>query len=657
MKHRAEIDGLRALAVLAVVGFHARLPGFHGGFAGVDVFLVISGYLIGGLILGEFSDGRFSLIGFYERRVRRILPALLAMLAVSLLAGFILFLPSDFRRFGAGLAAAVAMLSNALLARGGGYFHPNADADPLLHTWSLAVEEQFYLVFPPLLLLASRLGAGATRIVMAAGALLSLAYSVWAVGSHPTLAFYSPASRAWEFLAGSLLASGLIRRPPGRDVGDGAAVTGLALLGLTLWRLSSASAFPGVNAIPVVLGTVLLLYGAQAEGSRIARLLSLRPLVVIGLISYSLYLWHWPMIVFGGYYALDEAQQSVMRIVMALLAFPVAWLSWRYVERPFRKPRLALTRPTLFIGAAQASLVLLITGAAIHALNGLPARFSPVVQRLVDVGNRPDYGCTNRPIGQMIADPGCRFGDPAQPPELVVWGDSHAGMYLPALRDLARAHGVSGHSLATFGCPPLAPGRQVRRQPDAANCLSRNAEVLGLLSTHPPRAVLLAARWDAYDVESRRPGRRAGKRGDVLYDRSTFEAGVRMLRDRGITVYVALEVPSADSVSVDTLAKARIIGATRFYEPTMAGQRPTAATRAFMLDLQRQRLIRVIDPASLLCGPRRCLMTAGDYPLYYDSNHLNARGARFVGPLFDPMFRDIAAQEKRISRSDGPVGN
>lgn len=642
MHYRREIDGLRALAVLAVVGFHARIPGFAGGFVGVDIFLVLSGYLIGGLILGEIDEGRFSLVGFYERRVRRILPALLAMLAVSLLAGCIL-LPPDFRRFGASLVATATMLSNVLFARGGGYFHLDAEATPLLHTWSLAVEEQFYLVFPVLLLLARRRGMTVARIAMAAAALLSFAYSVWAVRAHPTLAFYSPASRAWEFLAGALLASGLIRPPVGRDAGDGASLTGLALLGISLLRLTSSSDFPGVNAIPVVLGTVLLLYGAQAEGARIARLLSLRPLVAIGLISYSLYLWHWPMIVFGGYYVLDEGQQSVMRIVLALLAFPVAWLSWRYVEQPFRKPRLALTRRALFIGAALASLGLLISGAAIHGLNGLPARFSPVVQRLVDRGNRPDYGCAGRPIDQLVADPGCRIGPPAVRPSLVVWGDSHAAMYLPTLQALARTHGVSGYGLTTFGCPPFAArNRRAPGKDGLVDCRSRNARVLRFLTEHPPRAVLLAANWEAYDVAST-TRRKAGRSG--LFDRSTFEAGVRALHDRGITVYVALDVPASGRRSVDQLAKARVIGATRLIEPTTAAyMRRTAATRAFMLDLQRKGLVQVIEPATRLCGPRECRMTVGDYPLYYDSNHLNARGARFVGAVFDPMFRSLAAR-------------
>lgn len=653
MRYRPEIDGLRALAVVAVVGFHARIPGFQGGFAGVDIFLVISGYLIGGLVLSEINDGRFSLTDFYERRVRRILPALLAMLAASLLAGFML-LPNDFRQFGASLAATASLLSNLLFTRGAGYFHLDADATPLLHTWSLAVEEQFYLLFPALLLLVRRRGPGAVRIVMAAAALLSLAYSVWAVRTHPTLAFYSPASRAWEFLAGALLASGLVSPPAGRKAGDLAALTGMVLIGLSMWRLSSASAFPGVNAIPVVLGAALVLHGAQAEGSRIARLLSLRPLVAVGLASYSLYLWHWPMIVFGGYYVIDERFQSVVRIVMALLAFPVAWLSWRHIEQPFRKPRLWLSRRALFAAAAAASLALATGGVTIHMLNGLPGRFNPVIQRMTERGNRPDYGCTNRPIEQLVADIRCRIGDPGAPVSLVVWGDSHAGMYLPALRTLARTHGVSGYGFTTFGCPPFATGnRPPSGKPNPIDCRSRNTEVLRLLRDHPPRAILLAASWDSYDVaaEGRKKAVRAG-----MYDHGTFEAGVRALRDQGVMVYVVLDIPKSERIPVNALAKARIIGATEYTEPgTATHLRRTAAMRAFLLDLERRGVVRVIDPATLLCGPRRCRMTDGDYPLYYDSNHLNARGARFVGPVFDPIFRSLGARRERIGRSDRPV--
>lgn len=636
--YRREIDGLRALAVLAVVAFHARIPGFSGGFAGVDIFLVISGYLIGGLILREADAGRFSLLGFYERRVRRILPALLAMLAFTALAGWIL-LPGDFRSFGASLAAISAFASNFLFERGTGYFSLTEEATPLLHTWSLAVEEQFYLFFPLALLLARRWNL--QRIALIGATLLSFAYSVWATRADPAMAFYSPASRAWEFLAGALLAANLLRRPT-RDIGDGAALIGLALLAFALFTLKETAPFPGLNALAPVLGSALLLYGTQPEGSRAAKLLSLKPLVAIGLISYSLYLWHWPLIVLGGYYVLDHRALVITRIAMALLAFPVAWLSWRYIERPFRKPRLLLSRRTLFVGAAAASFALALYGAAIYALNGIPARFDPAVVRLADRGNQPDYGCTSKPIDTLLTDPACRIGDPSARPSFILWGDSHAAVYFPELRRQALAAGASGYNITTYGCPPLfeyqGDGASELRNRKLAECRERNARTVKLMAEMRPRAVVLAGNWGAYSG-----GKNAKHAIEGSNDLDRFEDGLFALRKLGITLYLVLDVPQTDRLSIQQLAKARAIGARSLLEPTTADYlRRTQAMRTRAVEWQRLGLIQLIEPASLLCGPVTCRMIADDYPLYFDSNHLNARGAAFVGPLFVPMIRSLS---------------
>lgn len=644
--YRREIDGLRGLAVLAVVLFHAGVPGFAGGFVGVDVFLVISGYLITGLIQREAGEGTFTLVGFYERRVRRILPALLAMLAVCGVAAWIL-LPADFKQFGASLAAVSVFLSNFFFAHGSGYFRLAAGGAPLLHTWSLAIEEQFYLLFPVLLLSARRLGARGVRIALAIATLLSLLYSAWAVSADPAMAFYSPASRAWEFLAGSLLASGVIKTPARRDIGDVAAVVGSALLGFSIWRFRAETAFPGLNALAPVLGTVLLLQGSAAPASRAARLLSLRPLEAVGVISYSLYLWHWPLIVFGAYYVLDDHLLGIVRAAMAGLAFPIAWASWRYIEQPFRAPRLLLSRGALFICAAAASIALAGYGALIHAGEGFPWRFSPPIQRLSDRGEAPDYGCTGQPIESLPTTSGCRIGDPAVAPSFVLWGDSHAAVYAPALRRLAQAHGVSGYEITATGCPPLfvadppdrpdAPGKNIAaRNRQIAECRERDVRAAQFISQTGPRVVVLAAHWAAYD---------SGKHAEPgASDRDLFEQGVRALRDQGIAVYVVLDVPEAARLNTDQLAKARVISAAAHIEPSLAAYlRRTAAMRVQAFDLQSRGLVEVIEPAQLLCALDPCRMTDGDYPLYYDSNHLNARGAQFVGPLFEPMFRYLDA--------------
>jgi peptidoglycan/LPS O-acetylase OafA/YrhL len=640
--YRPEIDGLRAIAVLAVVLFHARVRGFSGGFVGVDIFLVISGYLIAQLILRESAAGSFTLIGFYERRVRRILPALLAMLAASGLAGLTL-LPVDFRLFGQSLTAISLFASNLLFWHWGGYFNLTDDATPLLHTWSLAVEEQFYILFPALLLLARRGGPRIVRLSLAAAALASFAYSVWATHGHAEAAFYSPLSRAWEFLAGALLASGIVPKPS-RAIDDAAAALGITLIAYTVLHRHDPSFFPGVSALAPVLGSVLILFGTEAPGSRVARTLAMRPLVAIGLISYSLYLWHWPLMVFGGYYAPEP--YGLIRIAMALLAFPVAWLSWRYVELPFRKPRLLLSRRTLFIAAVAASGVLALYGAAIYLTHGFPNRFDQTVQRLSERGPEPDYGCANRSIEEMRSDPHCLIGGAGPRPSFVLWGDSHAAVYFPALDALARRYGVSGYDAAKLGCPPLIPIRARDNRPEKwmlraekiKECDAHNRQVMQFLVETRPRAVLLAAEWGAYS------GGKHALAEAPDRDAIPFDASIEKLRALGIQVYVVLDVPSATLAEPRALAKAHLTGATVTLEPNLAAylQRDTGF-RTMSSDLQRRRLIDVIDPALRLCGRQSCRVTEGGFPIYYDSNHLSARGAFFVAPIFGPMMRFLAA--------------
>ncbi|MEO9131912.1 MAG: acyltransferase family protein, partial [Sphingomonas sp.] len=605
--YRPEIDGLRAIAVLAVVLFHARVRGFAGGFVGVDIFLVISGYLIAQLILRESSAGSFTLIGFYERRVRRILPALLAMLLVATCAGWFL-LPIDFRLFGASLTAISLFASNLLFWHWGGYFNLTDDATPLLHTWSLAVEEQFYVLFPAALLLARRGGERTIRLSLATAAFVSFGYSVWATYGHAETAFYSPLSRAWEFLAGAMLAAGIIPQPR-RSIGDAAAALGIALVAFAILHLHDKSPFPGMNALVPVLGSVLILFGTEASGSRIAKLLAARPLVAIGLISYSLYLWHWPLIVFGGYYAPNPFGH--IRVALALLAFPIAWISWRYIELPFRKPRLLLSRRTLFVTAIGLSGALALLGTAIYRANGFPSRFDEAVQRLSERGPQPDYGCANRSIETMRTDLRCLIGGTGPRPSFVLWGDSHAAVYFPALDSVARHYGVSGYDAAKLGCPPLIPVKARDDRPEKwmlraeklKDCFAHNAQVLQFLAAERPAAVVIAAEWGIYA---------GGKHAldEALYRNRIFEAGILKLRALGIRVYVVQDVPSATLAEPRALAKAHLTGATVTLEPNLAAYlRRDASFRAMASDLQRRGLIDIIDPALRLCDAQSCRVT------------------------------------------------
>jgi len=292
MQYRRDIDGLRSIAVVPVVLFHAGLPGFSGGFIGVDVFFVISGFLITTIVAREIGERRFSLLSFYERRARRILPALAAVLAISLAFGSILLMPTELLRLGRSAAATVLFASNIHFARSLDYFAPTAELEPLLHTWSLAVEEQFYLFFPPLLIGLAWLGQSRrmlTAVVVLSA--LSLAASVAALDWKPDWVFYIIVFRAWELGAGAILALAATAPPQGRALREALGIGGLLAILVPVAIYTNATRFPGLAALPPVLGaTVLIWVGREGEGSLANRLLALRPLVAIGLISYSLYL-------------------------------------------------------------------------------------------------------------------------------------------------------------------------------------------------------------------------------------------------------------------------------------------------------------------------------------------------------------------------------
>ena len=339
--YRRDIDGLRAVAIVPVLLFHAGVPGFGGGYVGVDVFFVISGFLITQIIAREIDGGRFSILNFYERRARRIMPALMAMIAAVLIAACAVYLPGDLNAVPKAAAAATLFVSNLWYFATTGYFAGGAETKPLLHTWSLAVEEQYYIGFPVLLILVARFWPRGRTAMVAAIALVSFGWAVATQGKGDGFAFYMLPPRAWELFAGSLLALGVVPHIRAQWLRELLALAGLAAIGFAIFAYDKTTVFPGVTALPPVLGSVAILHaGAQ---TRVARMLGLSPFVGIGLISYSLYLWHWPVIVFAQY-ATDATLSGWGSVAAIAASVLLAVLSWRFVERPV--PRSGAVRAT-----------------------------------------------------------------------------------------------------------------------------------------------------------------------------------------------------------------------------------------------------------------------------------------------------------------------
>ena len=375
MIYRKEIDGLRALAVLPVILFHAGFSVVSGGFVGVDVFFVISGYLITSIILEELETGDFTVAGFYERRARRILPALFFVLLACLPLAWWLLLPSEMADFGKSLAAVAVFASNILFWLGTDYFAATAEQIPLLHTWSLAVEEQYYVVFPLFMLLVWRLGKGWLMGLVALVALLSLGWSEWLWRSSVEASFYLIPSRAWELMIGALAAFYLHKNvaAPNNVTAQAASGLGLALLAYAVFFFNEGIPFPSVYALVPTVGAVLLIVFAT-PATWVGKGLASPPLVWVGLISYSAYLWHQPLFVFARLQALEEPSVSLMAS-LCVITLMLAWFSWRFVEKPFRDRR-RFSRTQIFSGAVIGSLLFIALGVGLVLTDGLANRFA-----------------------------------------------------------------------------------------------------------------------------------------------------------------------------------------------------------------------------------------------------------------------------------------
>ncbi len=419
--YRREVDGLRAVAVLPVILFHAGFSSFSGGFVGVDVFFVISGYLITSLILSEQMAGRFSIIRFYERRARRILPALFFVMAFCVPFAWFWLMPSDMKSFSESLAAVSTFSSNFLFWSQSNYFDNGIGLKPLLHTWSLAVEEQYYVMFPLFIILAGRLGKRWMTGLMVAGCILSLVIAEWASYYRPEAGFYLLPSRGWELLFGAFAALYLLgnERPSIRTsaVSQILSFAGLALIFTAVLTYSANTPFPGHYAILPVTGTVLIILFATPE-TYAGKVLSSKPLVGIGLISYSAYLWHQPLFAFARHRSFVEPDASLY-LFLIVVTIILAFLSWKFIETPFRRPEIS--RKRIFLSAGAGSAFFLALGIFGWQAGGIVRQYEPGDFALLDRDVLGRYVFDRQQ--KLASNP---FVETAKPKILII-GDSFSG--------------------------------------------------------------------------------------------------------------------------------------------------------------------------------------------------------------------------------------
>ncbi|MCK2088235.1 acyltransferase [Thauera aromatica] len=629
--YRPDIDGLRAVAIVPVILFHYGLSGFEGGYVGVDVFFVISGYLITSILHREMRMGVFSFAAFYERRIRRLLPAFAVVTGASFLAGCIWFLPADLEALSSSLVAAWFFAANLYFWKKTDYFDAEAIDKPLLHTWSLAVEEQFYIVFPCLLLAALRWFPGHLRTIIAGCALLSLLAAAAVVGHAPEAAFYLPHLRAWELLAGALLALRVIPPPQTAALRDALAIAGLALIGQAVFTFDETTLFPGLSAVIPVLGTAMVITAGSAGGARCNHVLGARPLVLTGLLSYSLYLWHWPLFVFA-HYRLGRAPAGLELLWLAALTLVLAVLSWRYVERPLRGKSRRLTRRTLFRATALTVGLASLAGVGVRLTGGLPARLPAAVVATAATAEEPipfREACSGLGLDAIRDGSLCTLGKNGAP-GFLLWGDSHALSLAPAVDRAASQEGLGGRFAGKSACPPLLGTLEFKRS--KTSCTGFNRAVLEYIDREPSlRQVFLVARWSYYlsiaqsDADRRRFA-------DAL------EALVERLRARGIRVVVVEQVPEMSGDIPSLAARAAWFGWPPADDlPAAEYRRQQGALRA-ILGIAEATVepsgFELLDPGHAFCDDDRCRALRAGKPLYRDAHHLSQEGASLLIPLF-----------------------
>jgi peptidoglycan/LPS O-acetylase OafA/YrhL len=433
LSYRPDIDGLRAIAVLLVVLNHVGFSAFSGGFIGVDVFFVISGYLITGIILGQMHKGSFSFTDFYIRRARRILPALYVVLLGVMVAGYYLFLPSDYSFLSQSTLSAITFASNIFFWKNsGGYFSSSAEEMPLLHIWSLSVEEQFYFIWPLALLFILKLKTKSARIGVVAGLLVvSFGLAELGVQNAWSSSYFLLPSRAGELFVGALLAFWLAKRQPVNDasvIANVLSLTGLVMVLAPAFVLDNASGFPGVNALIPCVGAGLIIISRAMGKNAVSLILESRPFVFIGLISYSLYLWHWPLISFLHYSRVEITIEIAVGLVIASIV--LGYLSWRFVEQTFRHNNKPVGRGFAAV-TALAGLFVVSFPIAVYLKDGVPSRFPFAMltqDQLTAELNRYWSGIETT---SMVA----KFDSTKSQRKIVIVGNSHAYDFSYALTE------------------------------------------------------------------------------------------------------------------------------------------------------------------------------------------------------------------------------
>ncbi|WP_039046080.1 acyltransferase family protein [Plesiomonas shigelloides] len=649
IKYRPDIDGLRAVAVLMVILFHMNADWIPGGFIGVDVFFVISGYIITSAIYPRILNDEFSFNHFYVRRIKRILPLFYLVVMTSLFFAYFFFTPNDFVGFADSLRYASSFISNVYFEKHSGYFAPASETLPLLHTWSLSLEEQFYFIWPMALILITRsLTLRCFWFVISSSLVGLIAYSEYMARLSGSSSYYLIQSRAFEFLIGAFLAIMVCKKKISMDLPMGfwqfTGIAGMVSLAFLSFYLNENDIFPGLHALVVTIASALVILSGVSKTSIVSYILSLRPMAFIGRLSYSLYLWHWPVLAFYRYYFISFT--IVDAIICGVITVVLSFVSWRWFETPLRNSKIGNLWVYLFYLILPIGGIVMIAK-TIVSQDGYPDRFSNSVQEIFrqssytfddDKKRRPQV-VDSYPFESTV------IGNIKKPITAYVWGDSHAGHFRSFVDVLGKKQGFSALYGGLGGCPPILGHDLIKYGQPEKECSQRNNEIALKLTELKPSMVFLAGRWAMYTETTRAIGEKGSRvyLGDKTDYSESIDNSRRALKEgleqtishligAGIKPILFEQAPAYSFNPSNCLIKkstyAWMKGISCDLPLNVMLERQEAANTIIYDIAKKYPQVKVIPVVSLLCDETSCKSQLNNTPLYFDNNHLNYEGGR-----------------------------
>ncbi|MES2379243.1 MAG: acyltransferase family protein [Bacteroidota bacterium] len=666
--YRPEIDGLRAIAVLSVIIFHFNPALMPGGFMGVDVFFVISGYLITGIIKKNIQNNQFKLIDFYTRRIRRIIPALYVLLTVVTIFAVIILLPGDLKDYGRSLLSQAVFASNFYFYFKSDYFDTPSLLKPILHTWSLSAEEQFYIIYPILLLALSRLLKVNVKYAILTLLVAGLITCHVTYLHNQSAAFYLLPSKSWELLLGALFNYNFFGdKTHGKPIKQTASLLGLFLILYAVFFFSKNTQLLGLSIAVPALGTALIIWSG---GNTItAKLFTNRVFIYTGKISYSLYLWHWPLLVFY-LYAVGSTVTLLTGLILFLTIYGFATLSYTYIENPIRKNPTKKTG--IYFFAMFFGIVLFgATGYYFNKKEGLPNRFSAQIQNLI-LDAQPQIGCQLRLLFSKKSGfyySNCGDTRLINKPALLVWGDSHSGMIGPVLKQLSNKY---NKTFAIYSCPSalnvyIANWDQSYR---ASPCYDSNKEIINFIKSNNVKSILFASAWSQYTEGRELKMEGAGQKDKLYADsltqnfstadakrvfRSKITYTVNLLCQLNVDIWIMKQVPQHQFWVPNEIAKRLIYkqDTTHIGRNIADHYRRQSFVNSVFEELAKKKNVHLLDPTQYFIIDKSFLTVyKNNKSLYYDYNHLSPYGAYILAPMFEPMFQSLNAKLSPVYTSN-----